>query len=53
MAIGGYTRLEGARFAHPGEIAKAGLNMAQLSAWLEGMPIAQSSFKTVNATRVS
>ena len=48
-----YKRLEGARFAHPGEIAKAGLNMAQLSAWLEGMPIAQSSFKTVNATRVS
>ena len=34
-------------------IAKAGLNMAQLSAWLEGMPIARSSFKTVNAKRVS
>lgn len=48
-----YKRLEGVRFAHPGEIAKTGLNMAQLSAWLEGMPIAQSSFKTVNATRVS
>lgn len=48
-----YKRLEGARFAPPGELARTGLNMAQLAAWLEGMPISDSRFKSVEITRVS
>jgi len=49
-----YKRLEQGRFPRPDELARRGLSLAELSAWLEGIDLSRTKrFKTLEISRVA
>ena len=49
-----YKRLEQGRFPRPDELARRGLSLAELSAWLKGIDLSRTKrFKTLEISRVA